>query len=190
MERKRRIGCKDSNRTKNCKGENLKEKKSSIHIVSETADIRSLRVGSQSPFNHVALLLTTTVDAILTKEKSYEVVFNTGMLEGAGISVDRRGSHITFSNSGTYLFQLFGEIIEDKPDGAVDIIFESNFGEDVSPLATTTLNRGADVYTNIGNGSTLLPLREGQIVSLKIVPSNSLPLALLKGCKLIIFRVV
>lgn len=141
-------------------------------------------------FNHVSLILLNNVDRILTHDTGYEVMFNSGILEGTGLSVNKRGSHIKFNHDGSYVFELLGDVIEDVPEGEIKLVFCcDNFQDETKQFSETILHRKFDSFLSLNNSKTILPINKGQIVSVKIIPSNHEPIALLKGSKFLVYRI-
>lgn len=175
-------------RDKDSSNKNLQNKKSSDTLYSNTSS--QVNKIADSKFEGVSLILINDVDRILIKDNSYQVMFNSGILEGSGITVNKSGSEFTFHNEGSYMFELIGDIVEDIPEGEIKVVFHSDqFKDDIRPFNETILHRKNEQYITINNSKCILPINNNQTISVKIIPENSQPIGLLKGSKLHIYRV-
>ena len=142
----------------------------------------------KSKFTPVSMNLLVTNNLILNKDNNYEIRFNTGVREGPGIDVNERGNIITFSNDGSYQFEICGEA---TPFSNVDVslIYDSSkFTQDIKPFAFTKIPKQENMIYLRGI-STILPIQKGQNIVVKLIATPDESIILLEGTRLLIHRV-
>lgn len=143
---------------------------------------------SVSKFIPVSFILSLQQNIILTGENNYVIQFNTGMIEGSGISINEQGDKITFENSGAYRFELCGD---GAPFSETDIklIFDSEgFSDEVRIFREIPVVR-IENKLNLCGLSTILPINKNQSIWVKLIPDTNDSILLMKNTRLLIHRV-
>lgn len=136
-------------------------------------------------FTPVSIVLSIDNDLVLNDNNGYEICFNTGLLEGSGISVNKKGNVITFKE-GSYKFDITG-----SASSSVDakLIYDSDkFTNNIKSFAITDVIVNNDKLELKGI-PTILPLYNKQSVIVKLIPNSDKPIVVNKGTRLLIHRV-
>ena len=140
-------------------------------------------------FVPVSGILSIQNNYLLSKDNGYKIKFNTGMLEGKGISIDETGIIITFSNEGSYRFELCGNGVVFSSDVEVKLIYESeSFTDDIKMFTETDILKNENKLL-IQGISTILPIRENQSITIKLQAIPDEKIILNAGTRLLIYRV-
>lgn len=136
-------------------------------------------------FQPVSIIVTTVDDIILNTDNNYTIKYQTGIVEGKGLSINE-GDHIVFENEGSYYFQISGTVLP-YTSVPLKLVFEG-FNDDIKIFSEKSLPKqeGAIDFCI----STTLPINKDHKISVRIVPDQNETLVLSGGCRLLIFRVV
>lgn len=136
----------------------------------------------------VSIILSTQNSILLNEEKSYDIRFSTGVLEGSGITINEAGNVIGFDNEGSYRFEICGEAAVFS-DVDVKLIYSSeDFAEDIKPFSEITIPKeeGKLILRGI---PTILPLHKGQKIIPRLIPTPKESIIVHAGTRLLIHRV-
>lgn len=136
-------------------------------------------------FRPSSIILTTLVNSELTAETSYQIKFNTGIVEGYGLSVNDSGDQLTFMESGSYYFQICGEAIPYTNVG-LTLVYQGNFSDNIKPFSEIAIPREEKTFCST---PTLLPIDTNQTLIVKLVPDAPETILLMAGFRLIIYKV-
>jgi len=139
-------------------------------------------------FIPVSIILSIQNNLLLTKENNYEIRFNTGMLEGKGISINDTGTMISFNNEGSYRFEFCGNGVIFS-DAEVKLIYQSDSFSDDMKVFTETLICKDENKLQLRGISTILPVKQNQSIKIKIIPIPDEKILLNEGARLLIYRV-
>jgi hypothetical protein len=133
----------------------------------------------------VSIILTTQDKLYLKKDNSFKVRFATGVLEGEGITINKKGYKLRFKNEGSYRFEINGEFLSNDD---ITLVFQSKkFSEDIRMFSEMNIQKD-DTKIRF---STILPIDKNQSVVLKLIPKNTENIILLhEKTKLLIHKVV
>lgn len=141
-----------------------------------------------STFNAVSIILSTQNNLLLNKENKYEVRFNTGVLEGSGISINETGNIITFAEEGSYRFEICGEAALFS-DVDTMLVYESDqFPPEITSFSKTKIPK-VETTLQLRGIPTILPIQKGQTIITKLVPTPDESIMLIAGTRLLIHRV-
>lgn len=136
----------------------------------------------------VSIILSTSNNQKLSRDKSYNIRFNNGMVEGSGVSIDDIGTNLTFENEGSYRFELCGEAVA-YSDVEVKLIFHSDkFTDDIKPFSEIKVPK-EDNKLILRGIPTILPINKGQKMTIRLVPANDENILLFAGTRLLLYRV-
>jgi hypothetical protein len=139
-------------------------------------------------FTAGSMILSLENDMKLTGENGYQLAFNTGMVEGSVISINEKGDTISFADEGSYRFELCGDGVG-QTDVTTMLVYESTkFTEEMKPFTNVKLIKLANKL-NMNGVSTILPVLDGQTITIKIVPSTDDTIIISAGTRLLIHRV-
>lgn len=158
------------------------------NINSELSDIDTKQNNDIKQKDGVALILTTKNDVKLTSETSYEIKFNIGMVEGNGITVNDAGNKILFTSDGSYIFQVYGEAIAFSDITAKLVFYNESFVGETKIFSELNIPKDNNILILRGL-STLLPIENGQTISLRLEPTPD-ETVILKETRLIIHKAV
>ena len=139
-------------------------------------------------FSPVSIILSTQSNLILNNENNYNISFSTGILEGSGISINTDGNEISFSEQGSYRFEICGE---GAPFTDVDvslIFFSDLFSSDVKPFSEISVPKD-DGKLQLRGLATILPIQPGQKIYPRLQSFPDESIVLLSNTRLIIHRV-
>lgn len=160
---------------KKCRSHSLDSKKS-----EKSTHIRE--------FTPVSIILSINSNLLLNKDNSYDVRFNTGMLEGSGICINDTGNIITFQDEGSYRFEISGEGALFSDVEVSLIYFSDKFPDDIKPFSETIIPKD-EGKLQLRGIPTILPLQRGQTIIPRLIPTPDESILLLSGTRLLIHRV-
>ena len=132
-------------------------------------------------------IVSTVSDIELSAENNYEVRFSSGMIDGAPMIIDEDGKTITVTSSGSYKFDFNGQVIP-YSDVEVQLKFEVRsevpLPEGLSRFTTFDIPAGEHVAL-----STIIPLKEKNTISLRLLPSTPEKLRLRENTRLVVYRI-
>ena len=135
-----------------------------------------------------SLIITNETNVLLNAENEYTIRFTTGMPDGNGIAINEHGDTITFSESGSYRFELYGSA---QPFSELDadlVYYSDKFTPEMEAFYKFKIPE-VDGKLQFQNMATILPIAADQTVTLKLVPSSEESIMLLSGARLLISRV-
>lgn len=136
-------------------------------------------------FQHVSLILLAQPN--LKKESDYQITFETGFLEGKGISIGDDGKEINFNISGSYRLELSGYFFSSNPTDVLLSFMSDNFSREIDCF--TQINILSDNKITFMSHSTLIPVKKNQKIKVKLSPLSNTDISLKNGTRLIIYRV-
>ena len=122
---------------------------------------------------------------ILNADNNYTIKFNTGMVEGIGITIGE-GDHIVFENEGSYHFKILGSALP-YTNVALKLVYEE-FPDDIKVFSEIPLPK-EEGAVRLESATTTIPVDKDQRVSVRIVPEQPETITVGAGCRLFIFRV-
>jgi len=143
---------------------------------------------SNKGFIPVSIILSINNNQLLNKDNSYNIRFNTGMLEGSGITISETGNIITFQDEGSYRFEISGEASLFSDVDVKLVYFNNKFPDDIKPFSETIIPKN-EGNLQLRGIPTILPLQKGQTIMAKLIPTPDESIILLAGTRLIIHRV-
>lgn len=158
--------------------------RSKIHERSES-ELESQRLLAYTP---VSIILVTKDNVMLSKENNYEIRFNTGVLEGTGITINDKGTLITFQDEGSYRFEICGEAVPFSNVNVTLAYHSDKFPPDIKPFSTISVPKSEEKLQLRGI-PTILPLQENQTISTRLIPTPDESILLHGGTRLLIHRV-
>jgi hypothetical protein len=141
-----------------------------------------------SEFIPVSMILSINDNLLLNKDNSYDIRFNTGMLEGHGIYINETGNIITFQDEGSYRFEISGEAVLFSDVDVKLIYFSDKFPDDIRSFSETRIPKD-EGKLQLRGIPTILPLQKGQTIVTKLIPTPDESIILLAGTRLLIHRV-
>lgn len=161
-------------------------KKKSNHYVESRSDHRHHEKKKKNKFHAVSMILAVGSDITLDKNRTLK--FSNGMVEGKGISINSNGDVITFEEEGSYRFEISGEGIV-YSDTDVKLIYKSDdFPSEIEMFSEITIPREGSKLILRGI-STMLPMKSGQKVVVRIVPEQETNVIIFGRTRLLIHRV-
>jgi hypothetical protein len=148
----------------------------------------SERKYSPSGFSPVSIILSTQENLLLNNENNYEISFNTGMLEGNGISINETGNVITFKDDGSYRFEISGEAILFSDVDVSLTYYSDKFATDVQPFSISKIPKN-ESKLQLRGIPTILPLQKNQTIVTKLIPTPDESIVLMGGTRLLIHKV-
>lgn len=139
-------------------------------------------------FKPVSLILSIDDNVMLDEDNNYVIKFTTGMLNGEGIVIDENGDKIKFEDGGTFVFQMCGNALAFS-NVEPKLVYESNNFDDNIKLFTELSVPYQDNNITLQSISTMLYIEPNQYIIVKLIPSPNENILLLKGSRLIIYRV-
>lgn len=152
----------------------------------ESNNLKSTQV--LATFNAVSIILSTQTNLLLNADNSYDVKFSTGMTEGNGISINDQGNIVTFSDDGSYRFEICGEGALFSDVDVKLVYFSELFPDDIKPFSETTIPKD-DGKLQLRGIPTILPMQKGQSIITRLIPVPDESIVLLAGTRLLIHRV-
>lgn len=150
------------------------------HIVDAVPKIHS--------FKPTSFVLMLHNDMILNEGNNYIIQFNTGVLEGEGIVINKEGTHITFTNPGSYRFDLCGEGTIFS-EANVKLKYESNqSASNVEEFMNVKVIRH-DMRLQLTCISTIFPIYNNQVISVKLISEPHESIKIFAGTRLLIHRI-
>jgi hypothetical protein len=169
-----------------------------LHLVVEEDFVFSEEIsGSQSLINSsfvqnnfkpVSMILSIQQNQMLTKNNFYDISFNTGMLEGEGITINEMGNIITFKDDGSYRFEISGEAILFSDVDVNLVFFSEKFTDDIKSFSETKIPRD-ERKLQLRGIPTILPLQKDQNIIVRLIPVPDESIILSEGTRLLIHRV-
>lgn len=139
-------------------------------------------------FKPASIILLTNDNILLSKDNLYTIRFSTGMVEGNGLSINELGNKITFENEGSYRFEIHGEA-NPFSDVSMKLVFHSElFTDDIRLFSEMNIAKEENKFP-IRALSTILPIQNGQNISIHLIPTPEESVVLMGNARLIIHRV-
>ena len=139
-------------------------------------------------FHAVSMILSISNDLALEKDGFHNLKFSNGMVEGKGISINSNGDIITFEEDGSYKFEICGEGVV-YSDVDVKVVYHSDkFPSGVAEFSETKIPR-EDSKLILRGIPTILPMKSGQTIVVRIMPSSDETIVIFGGTRLLIYRV-
>jgi hypothetical protein len=161
----------------------LNGNESTISIeISAASEVKS------SKYTPVSIILSTQSNTLLNKDTPHSIRFSTGIIEGAGISIDNNGNEITFQDEGSYRFEMCGD---GAPFSDVDVklIFHSDsFSEEVRPFSEIMVPKD-EGKLQLRGLATILPIQKNQKISPRLIAIPDESIVLMGNTRLLIHRV-
>lgn len=135
-----------------------------------------------------SLILSLQKSILLNAENNYRIQFQTGILEGSGLSINTTGGEIKFHEDGSYRFEICGEATPFS-EVAVQLIYHNEtFTDDVKIFSQTEvpLENGKLQLRGL---ATILPIHKGQVIEIRLVPTPAETILVLAHTRLMIHRV-
>jgi hypothetical protein len=149
---------------------------------------KSKSKSSKSKFIPVSIILSIQNNFLLEKENNYVLKFNTGMIEGKGITINELGTIITFDNEGSYRFEICGNAIIFS-DSDVKLIYKSeSFTDEIKIFSETPISKDENKLFLRGI-STILPIKKDQAITIRLQATPDEKIIINEGTRLLIYRV-
>lgn len=157
------------------------------HKEPKSKDHKQIKT-SKEESNMVSIILSIQNNLLLNKENSYTIRFNTGILEGNGISINEQGNTISFDKEGSYRFEISGEgsLFSDV---SVKLSYSSpQFTPDIIPFSEISVPK-EETKLILRGIPTILPIQKGQKITPQLKPTPDESIVLLSGTRLLIHKV-
>lgn len=142
----------------------------------------------EKKFTPVSMILLIRNTTSVNKDGSYDLRFDTGMIEGNGITVNEKGNEINFEEEGSYRFELSGEAVPFS-DVDVKLVFHSpSFDNDIKPFTEINVPKDNGKLSLRGL-TTILPIQKGQIITSRLIPNPDEKIIIMSDTRLLIHRV-
>jgi hypothetical protein len=164
------------------------------HLTTQSSttskhDISPKPVSNISPgFHAVSIILSTENNLLLNSDNTYDIRFNTGMVEGNGISINETGNIITFTEDGSYRFEISGEATLFSDVDVKLIYFNENFTEEIKSFNETAIPKD-EGKLQLRGIPTILPIQKNQSIIARLLPTPDETIILFAGARLLIHRV-
>lgn len=172
-----------SNTSKKQETDILSEYAVKTNVINEQSDEHKKEV-----FVPTSFIVSINNNLVLNSSNNYTMRFNSGILEGSGVSINTEGNIITFTNEGSYRFDLCGEAVVFS-DVDVKLIYDSEkINDDIKEFSNLKISK-IEGKLQLGSGSTILPIYTNQTISIKLVPVPDESVMVLSGTRLLIHRI-
>ena len=139
-------------------------------------------------YNPVSIILSTQSNILLGKESTYNIRFSTGIVEGSGLSINDKGDEITFQDEGSYRFEMCGEATPFSDVTAKLVFYSPSFSGEVTPFSEIAVPKDESKLLLHGL-ATILPIKKGQKIFPRLVPTPDESIVLMSNTRLLIHRV-
>lgn len=136
-------------------------------------------------FQPCSIVLSNSQNVLLNKDNHYCIPFNLGITECSFISINEYGSKFSFNLTGSYRFEFQGRV---QPFSMVKVklVFHISGNKNTQLEPFTHHEIECDQYVNL---STILPIKAGQKISVRIVPEKDESVAVIEHTRVLIYRV-
>ena len=151
----------------------------------------SYQYQTQTPtikYSPVSIILSTQSNILLAKESTHNIRFSTGIVEGSGLSINDNGDEITFQDEGSYRFEMCGDATPFSDVTAKLVFYSPSFSEEVTPFSEIAVPKDESKLLLHGL-ATILPIKKGQKIYPRLVPSPDESIVLMSNTRLLIHRV-
>lgn len=154
------------------------------HLTKEESVKSDKNIG----FHAVSIILSTDNNLLLNADNSYDIRFNTGMVEGNSISINETGNIITFTDEGSYRFEISGEATLFSDVDVKLVYFNEKFPADIKPFNETNIPKD-EGKLQLRGIPTILPIQKNQSIIARLVPTPDETIVLFAGVRLLVHRV-